>query len=183
MKNENTKNILELIRKGDKATLHKIYIDNRDIFINFSKKYGVNSYDAEDIYQDAILVLQKNVVMGKVTDLNSSISTYLFAIGKYKIFQSFRENSKLEYSDDIEISEKSFDYDVNLYPDNLTKQQRLLKISINKLGERCKEILTLFYYQGYTLDEITEILNYSDKKVLKSQKSRCVKQLKEITVS
>ena len=182
MKNDNTKNILELIRKGDNATFQKIYSDNRDAFINFSKKYGVNSYDASDIYQDAILVFHKNVVTGKINELNSSISTYLFAIGKYKIFHTFRENSKMKYSDDIEISEKSFDYDVNLYPDNLTNQQRLLKIGLNKLGERCKDILTLFYYQGFTLDEITEVLKYSDKKVLKSQKSRCVKQLKELTI-
>ncbi len=182
MQKDNSKNIIELLRRGDKATLQKVYSDNREAFINFSKKYGVNSHDAQDIYQDAILVLHKNAVMGKINNLNSSVSTYLFAIGKYKIFHTFRENSKIQYRDDIEISEKSFDYDVNLYPDNLTNQQRLMKAGLNKLGERCRDILTLFYYQGYTLDEITDILKYSDKKVLKSQKSRCMKHLKELTI-
>ena len=41
-------------------------------------------------------------------------------------------------------------------------------------------ILKLFYYQGYNLDEIQEILEYSNKKVLKSQKSRCIRQLKDL---
>ena len=72
------------------------------------------------------------------------------------------------------------DFDVNLHSSNLTKEQRLLKKYYDELGDRCKSVLNLFYYQGYNLDEIREILNYSNKKVLKSQKSRCIKQLKNL---
>lgn len=177
---QDSNNIIELLKQSDKATLEKIYIENRETFINFAKKYNVEKYDAADIYQDAIIALQENAISGKLNDLKSNISTYLFAIGKYKIFHSHRKNSKIEYNNDIELDEKSLTLDVNFIESELTNQQRILKKYFIKLGERCKSVLSLFYYQGYTLDEITDILDYSDKKVLKSQKSRCMKQLKKM---
>jgi len=172
--------IIELLKQGDKATLENIYVENREAFINFSKKYNIEKYDAMDIYQDAIIALHENAIQGKLNDLKSNISTYLFAIGKYKIFHFHRKNSRIEYNNDIQINEESLILDVDLLDVELTNQQRILKKYFYQLGERCKSILRLFYYQGYTLDEITGILNYSDKKVLKSQKSRCVKQLKNM---
>lgn len=180
MGKKHSNNIIELIKQGDDATLEKIYSENREAFINFSKNYNIERYDAIDIYQDAIIALQQNAINGKINNLNSSVSTYLFAIGKYKIFHSHRKNSKIEFNNDIQLVEKSFDLDVNFLDDELTNQQSILKKHFAKLGERCKDVLRLFYFQGYTLDEITEILDYSDKKVLKSQKSRCIKQLKDL---
>lgn len=179
MSDNNSKNIINLLQQGDKITLEKIYSENREAFINFSKKYNIEKYDAVDIYQDAILVLRENAINGKINNLNSNISTYLFAIGKYKIFHSYRLKSKFDLKNEFDIGEKNIDFDVNLLDEELTNQQKLLKEYFNKLGDRCKKVLNLFYYQGYTLDEITEVLNYSSKKVLKSQKSRCVKQLKD----
>ncbi len=173
------KNIIDLLKRNDKATLQKIYSDNKVTFINFAKRYHIQEYDSLDIYHDSIVALQDNAFKGKMDNLNSSISTYLFAIGKYKIFHSFREKKKLRITSDIEIVEKNFEYDVDLYGNNLTNQQTLLKKGLKKLGKRCIDVLDLFF-GGYDLDEITDILNYSDKNVLKSQKSRCIKQLKKI---
>ena len=174
-----SKKIIELLKQKNKATLQKIYNDNRAAFINFAKGFHIEEYDSLDIYHDAILVLRENAIHGKIDDLKSSISTYLFAIGKYKIYHSFREKAKLNITDDIEVVEKNFDFDVNFNEEKTTNQQILLKKGFKKMGGRCKEVLELFYYHGYNLDEITEILNYSDKNVLKSQKSRCIKQLKK----
>ena len=179
MGEENSKNTIDLIKSGDQAALRKIYDENRNIFIKFSRKYNVKEADALDIYQDSIVILYENIVNGKITDLSSKISTYLFAIGKYKIFQLHRDNSKIELQNEIIIEEENIYLDVDLHNEELTNQQELLNKYFSRLGNRCKEILKLFYYEGYTLDEITEILNYSDKKVLKSQKSRCMRQLKD----
>jgi RNA polymerase sigma factor (sigma-70 family) len=180
MKQEESKNIIELLKQGDPKTLEKIYLENREGFINFSKKYNIDEDDAIDIYQDAILILRDNAVNGRIDELQSNISTYLYAIGKYRIFHNFRLKSKLEMTNDFNLVEENIDFDVNLYGPVLTKEQQLLKKYYDQLGDRCKSILNLFYYQGYTLDEIRAILDYSNKKVLKSQKSRCIKQLRDL---
>ena len=180
MNPQDPKPIIELLKQGDPDTLEKIYTENREGFINFAKKFNVSENDAIDIYQDSILVLRENAINGRIDDLQSNISTYLFAIGKYKIYYTFRSQSKTILKNDFNLVEENIDFDVNLYESELTKEQKLLKIYYDKLGNRCKSILNLFYYQGYNLDEIREILNYSNKKVLKSQKSRCLKQLKDL---
>ena len=179
MEEENSKNIIDLIKSGDQIVLRKIYDENRDAFVKFSRKYNVEKYDALDIYQDSIIILYDNIVNGKIIDLSSKISTYLFAIGKYRIFQLHRDNKKTELTNNLHLEEENIYLDVNLHSEKLTKQQKLLKQYFPMLGNRCKEILKLYYFEGYNLDEITEILDYSDKKVLKSQKSRCVRQLKD----
>ena len=180
MAHQKSNHIIELLKQGDQKTLEKIYLENREGFINFSRKYNIEESDAVDIYQDAILILRDNAVSGRIDSLQSNISTYLFAIGKYRIFHNFRVQSKLKMTNDFDLVEDNIDFDVNLYGQVLTKEQELLKKFYDQLGDRCKSILNLFYYQGYTLDEIRSILNYSNKKVLKSQKSRCIKQLKDL---
>ncbi len=180
MNSEDSKTIIELLKQGDKSTLEKIYVENREGFLNFAKKYNVSEYDAIDIYQDAIMVLRENAINGRIDKLQSNISTYLFAIGKYKIYYNFRVQAKTILNNDFNLVEENIDFDVDLYGPELTKEQKLLKKYYDRLGDRCKSILNLFYYQGYNLDEIKTILDYSNKKVLKSQKSRCLKQLKDL---
>lgn len=180
MDNSEAKKIVDLLKQGDRRTLERIYLENRDGFIHFSKKYNIEECDAVDIYQDSILVLRENAVNGRLDGLKSNISTYLYAIGKYKIYHNFRVKSRIDLDHEIELPAENVDFDVNLYEDGLTKEQRIIRKCFEKLGERCQSVLRLFYYQGYNLDEIREILNYSNKKVLKSQKSRCIKQLRDL---
>ncbi|WP_396177320.1 RNA polymerase sigma factor [Flavobacterium sp.] len=60
-------------------------------------------------------------------------------------------------------------------------QIEMLQNGFKKLGEQCRKVLHLFYYEEKKLDEIQSLLGYTNKDVLKSQKSRCLKQLKELS--
>ena len=44
----------------------------------------------------------------------------------------------------------------------------------------CQKILELFYYQEKKLGDIVNALGYDNKDVVKSQKSRCIKQLRKL---
>ena len=180
MAKSESKNIVELLKRGDKNTLERIYRENREGFVNFSKKYNVEEDEALDIFQDAIIVLRDNALSGKIDAMKSNISTYLFAIGKYKIYHNFRLRAKTEIRDDIDLFQENLDFNVNLSEDGLTNEQKLLQKCFEQLGAKCKSVLSLFYNEGYNLDEIKEILNYSNKKVLKSQKSRCLRHLRDL---
>lgn len=173
-------NIIELLRLGDSETLQKIYKDNRPHFIKFARKLNINEYDAADIYQDAIIALRENAIKGKLNNLESNVSTYLFGIAKNKIYRIHRESAKLKGEEDLPLEEKNIEFDVNLCDIKLTNEQKVLRKCLEELGEKCREILNLYHYQGFNLDEITNILKYSNKQVLKSQKSRCQKQLREL---
>lgn len=170
--------ILQL-KKSDKGALKIIYLENRIPFINFARKFKVSEDDIVDIYQDVIIALQEKVNKGELENLTCSIRTYLFGIGKYMLYEKARKNNKKIV--DFPLEKEAYNYHeiVDDFLQEPNKFQLLLQKGVASLGKKCKEVLRLFYYRGFTIDEIAEKLNYENKNVVKSQKSRCIKQLKE----
>lgn len=172
--------IIALLKKGDKWTLQEIYREYRTGFLLFATRYPLNEEAILDIYQDAVIALWENAQKGKLDNLESTLKTYLYAIGKYMIYAKLRHNNKetsLENIGDLMV-----DWDEN--PDVLDDDEiEEIKNSFAKLGAKCQEILRLFYYQEWNLDEITKMMNYQNKDVAKSQKSRCIKSLRELLKS
>ncbi len=173
---------LEDIRQGSEEVLRQVYEENRDKFLNFARRYQLSEEENIDVYQDAFVAFHDNVMSGKIEKLTSSVSTYLFSVGKYMIFDRMRKNKKkvgsqfnLEIVKDDDNLVETLDIDDNA----LTPEQQLLRTHFGTLGKKCQELLTLFYYRGYTIQEIMEAESYNSENVVKSAKSRCLKTLKE----
>ena len=169
--------LTEQIKKDDHRAIQKIYEDNRKGFILFAGRYGLDKDDVLDIYQDAVIVLIENIKKGKTDDLKSSLTTYLFGIGKLMIFQRAKKKGR-----EISYGEGEKPDFENELPDEQERSDevRLLQEMLQKLGEQCRNLLTLFYYEEKKLEEIQALLGYTTKNVLKTQKSRCLKQLKDL---
>jgi len=181
MSKTNTAKLFELIRQRDLTVLDNIYRENRSAFLNFAKKYNLPEQDNFDIYQDAIIAFYENVVSEKVLNLDSSIKTYLFSIGKYMIFKKindYKYNKPIEqeHSTVLQMQIEYYEYHEVSEGD----YQRLVLKCFGQLGKKCQKVLKLFYYEKLTLEEIKTYLNYENYNVVKSQKSRCLKTLKEL---
>lgn len=166
--------IENLIRR-DRKTLERIYTLYRGGFLMFASKYNLPQEDILDVYQDAFVALIENAEKGKLDSLNAELKTYLFSIGKYMIFAKLRKSN----TDFVEVERLPSGIEWSETDEN-EEQFNLLEHSLNKLGEQCYKILRLFYYEEKKLDEIMELLPYQSKDVLKSQKARCLKHLKEM---
>ena len=168
------------LKKGSNQALEKIYNEYRNAFLQFAKKYDLDHDILIDIYQDAFIALREHAINGKLDAIKSSVKTYLFSIGKYMIYDQIKKQKKtVSYENSVDYKETSDAPEIFEEP-QLSAEQRLLQKHFKDLGKRCKEMLTLFYYRGLTIDEITENLGYESKNVVKSQKSRCLKSLKEL---
>lgn len=174
----NAPNLIDQLKSGDEKTIRKIYEDNKNGFLLFASRYALDKEELIDIYQDAVIALIENAKKGKIDELKSSLTTYLFGIGKFMVFQRLKKKNKTISSDEIENFE--FEYD-DYSEDEINIQLISLRENLKKLGEQCLKVLTLFYYEEKKLDEIQSLLGYTNKDVLKSQKSRCLKQLKDLT--
>lgn len=169
--------LIEQIKSGDHKAIEGIYKRFKVDFLEFSSRFSISEEDAVDIYQDSIVVLYENILSGKLTSLSSSVKTYLFAIGKYKIYNSLKVKPTIENIDDYEYTLEEEDNDeFLLQEENIKKMQR----AYQQLGSRCQEVIRLFYYEGQTIEEIKERLDYTTKDVVKSQKSRCIKQIRKL---
>jgi DNA-directed RNA polymerase specialized sigma subunit len=57
----------------------------------------------------------------------------------------------------------------------------LMKV-IDELGEACKKILLLYYFENRSMKEILTALPYENEQVVRNKKSKCLKKL-ESTVT
>lgn len=164
------KQILAL-KNGDRREIEKLYNEYRSGFILFLTRYGVPQEELTDIYQDSVVALIENARKGMMDHLEVELKTYLFAIGKFMVFKHLKKEKEIT-SEDLLVEWYNADGE--------EMEESRLQEALKRLGSRCYELLNLFYYEGKKLDEIQVLMGYDKKDVLKSQKSRCLKQLKEM---
>lgn len=172
--------IKEYLKSNEDRSLLKLYDFYKNDFVHYIRRYGLSHDQILDIYQDAFIALRENARKGKLDVLGSSVKTYFFAIGKYMAFHQMKEDKKLLVVDSLDEFDFS-DYFIESDLDELRESSiRNIQSAMAHLGGKCKELLTLFYYEERKLDEIVELMKYQNKDVAKSQKSRCIKSLKEL---
>lgn len=174
------KEALADLKSDDRLKLKAIYNRYRAEFLGFGQRYHLDKDALADIYQEAFLALRKNALSGKLNELNCSMKTYLFGIGKYMIFDIHKEKKKrVTYEPNLHLADEDpFEVELETTP-ALTQEQQLLRTYFKELGEKCRQVLTLFYYRGLSIKEIAEQAGYNSENVVKAQKSRCLKQLRE----
>ncbi|GGZ33225.1 hypothetical protein GCM10007049_28590 [Echinicola pacifica] len=171
--------ILIHIRAGDQQVLEKVYVQHREPFISWLKKqYNCSKEEGQEIYQVTFYIFYENVLTGKLQYLTSSIKTYLFGIGKYKILEHIRVESKKAY----EIREEYFQMEEEqTFPD--LDQENMIISALRTLGDPCKKLLELVYYENRSMEDIAHALNYKNPDTAKNQKYKCMQRLKKLVMT
>jgi RNA polymerase sigma factor (sigma-70 family) len=176
---EQEKNLVAMIQKGGRPreqALSKIYLDSgikQKLTSMISKNHG-NTQDGEDLYQEAVIVLDRNIRDG-VFKLEGSLTSYLYSIGKYLWMNHLRKKSltlKENFSDHEMIS-------TALQPDNIMiddQRKSYLKATLGKLGKRCQGILELWQL-SYSMEEIAVKMGLHDASIARKAKYDCQQQL------
>lgn len=174
-----TSMVIERIKGGDKTQLESIYKAYKLEFIGWiTRNYNCTEDEAKDVYQFAILTFYDNINNGRLVELKSSIKTYLFAIGKNKVLEYKKSQTRYQARDESEIADvpEIGNWDAELKEKNLTLVEKCLE----KLGDPCKSMLQLYYYHGMSMDEITEKMNYKNRLTTKNLKYKCINRLRSI---
>ena len=169
--------LIERLKNGDENAFRKLY----HLFYQSCKQWVKKHFDFEnalfeDVFQDSMVVLYEGARDGKLDDLSCTIKTYLFAICRNQMLKQFKlQKRQDEKVDEVIIHQREW-----MEKDDLNQEKvDQVKMIITNTEEPCRSILKLFYYDGKSIDEISVILGYSNKNVVKVQKSRCLGYLKE----
>jgi RNA polymerase sigma factor (sigma-70 family) len=169
----NDEQLVIAIKHGDKDAMVQLYKDNYAAVRNYILKNSGNTDDAEDILQDAVIAVWEKIQQGNL-ELKAKLSTFVFAISKNLWLKRLGKLGRQVNMDGIKtenMSEKSED---------LHEQDRKIVLSMmNLLGAKCREILSLFYFDGYDMTTIAEKLDYNNADTVKAKKHQCFKQLQE----
>jgi RNA polymerase sigma factor (sigma-70 family) len=167
------KELITQIKKGDEKALDYIYHKNFKSIIKMVLNNKGTEDEAQDIYQDALIVLWQKVQKDDFV-LTSKLSTYLYAICKNLWLRELERKSRLV---GIEKDEVEF---INL------EQKERIKIihdCIDSLGDTCKKVLTYYYFDGMSMLEIAKKLGFANADTAKSKKYKCKKELDSLIKS
>ncbi|MFK7748060.1 MAG: RNA polymerase sigma factor [Kordia sp.] len=161
------------LRNDDKKALEEVYVLYKEVFVNYGLRFNLDKEDLIDVYQDSVIAMYQNFTTKQTRIENSSLKTYLFSIGKHKIYDRLKERKLLVGGVVVENDYEEIDLDETV----LTNEQELLRRYFRHLGASCQEILKLFYYRSLSIKEIVQQTHYKDENTVKSHKSRCLKKL------
>ncbi|HXB91429.1 MAG TPA: hypothetical protein VNU72_04035, partial [Puia sp.] len=57
------------------------------------------------------------------------------------------------------------------------EKKRQLRQLVEQLGEACRKVLLLFYYENLSMKEIVDHLPYENEQVVRNKKYKCLQQL------
>lgn len=172
-----TTNIINKIKEGDESEIIALYQKYKNDFMNWAKfKFQLDHDTALDIFQEAVIGFYDDIKQEKLTEIKHSVKTYLFAIAKNMIYNKLRYEKRFNNeNNDFDGFHASDDPDESLM---LTERKKVMINMLSELGEPCHTILKLFYFDGYSMDGIAGALDYKNADVVKSQKLRCLNELR-----
>lgn len=165
--------ILAKIRQGDEGALDYLYKKNYKMMTKMVINNSGSEDEAKDIYQDALIVFWQKAVSGNLV-LSSKISTFIYSICQNLWRKELERKSRLssEEKDSAEIN------DVDRH-----ERIAIINESINKMGETCRKILTYYYFDNLSMNDIAEKLGFANADTAKTKKYKCKKELDELIKS
>lgn len=173
--------IISDIQKGgiQREKALKFLFENNNLrrsIIELIKNNKGNEQDGEDMFQEGIIVIDRNIRGGDFRS-EGKLSSYLISICKFLWMNELRKNKRLEITDETYV----FDSPVTETAlDTLLNDE--LKIALNRLlvglGERCKNILELWQL-NYSMEEIASSLGLSSAGMARKVKHQCYQKLLE----
>lgn len=153
----------------------------------------------QEIFQTAFLKLWTEIHNGKITTddetlvrqqrdgayrpMTCSLTTFLMTFAKNE-YREVARNRKEDGYDELFEDAAGADVMVTSFDeaeDVDTVKNRIVDECISQMPPRCLEVLTLFYYEGKSLDEIMALRGdkNTSKNGLKSAKNKCMTTLRE----
>jgi RNA polymerase sigma-70 factor (ECF subfamily) len=130
-------------------------VDNfADGVYRFIVKNIRHTEDAQDIVQSAFEKLWVN----RAQVLPEKAKSYLFTVAYHQMIDHIRKSNKMPLSDEASIPHQPINQ-------AQTELKELLMHAVNELNPTQKSLVLLKDYEGYSYQEIAEIMNLSDSQV------------------
>lgn len=133
---------------------------------------GGSEQDAQDVFQDALVILYEQAAGGTLV-LTASASTYLLSISRNLWHQELRRRARQPHEALPAEWEPADDEG-----DTLAEPAFAVRDYVEQLGEKCKSLLLSFYYFQQPLAQLAETYGYRSVRSATVQKFKCLERLR-----
>lgn len=109
-------------------------------------------------------------------DLTSKLSTFMYSVARNQFLKLIKKKGI-----DVELPPEEIEA-IEESQDELIERERLFELienHLSELGEKCRDILTAYYYLRKRMTEIADEFGYANAETVKNMKARCFKTLKQ----
>lgn len=188
--------IVEAYQSGDKKIQQFWYDKCRSQFGKGTSNYGgLTDYDRDDLFQDSFIILWEKLESHQIYLIDGTVHVtskkgdviipdmlgYFMRIVKNKYLEMFHSGKYIIPINDV-VTSSNEDFFEELYwdEDPDVEKDRIVSQCLLSLPKSCLEILTMFYYEKKSLDQILEERPENNSyDGLKSRKSKCMTNLKK----
>ena len=162
---------------------------------NYKGVFFVGNEHKDEIFQEAFITLWEKIMNKKIyvedgelkgkdgNAFSGKLTTYFMSIARLKYLEWAREN--LHRYTDEEDERRRQEQEMEMFKSLLydSDDETMLEIiadCISKMSKQCNQILTMFYYEEKTLDDIMlELKTFDSKNALKTRKYKCMEELRK----
>lgn len=159
--------VLEKISRGDEEALDYLYRKYYRMMTSIIIKNNGTEQEAKDVFQDALIVFWQNVTSGKLV-LTSKISTYIYSVCLNLWRKELDRKSRLSHE---EIEEAEY------IDDEQKERAMIIHQCIARMDETCRKLLTYYYFDDMSMQDITKKLGFANTDTTKTRKYKCKKKL------
>lgn len=169
------KDILAGIRAGDENSVLRVLYDELLPYIkNMIISNSGTDDDAFDVFQEGILVFYKYVKTNKFNETHK-IESFVYAVCKNIWLNKLKKEARNTRLDD---NMKNVLYEPDLSKE-IAGKDKLEKMNeaLSSLGPRCKQLLSLMYFEQMSMKEIAVKMGFSSENAVKTKNYKCKQRL------
>ena len=172
-----------IVAVSDKTQLNDailfLYRHYSDFVSSFLISYGASEQDADDVFQETVIAFINIVQQGKFR-MEASVKTFLVSVARNVWRNEQKKRMRTDFREQkFESGRPQSEDGINEWINESEKKRRLRDL-VFKLGEPCRKLLILFYYENQSMREILNHLPYENEQVVRNKKYKCLQQLTEI---
>lgn len=162
---------------------------------NYKGVFFVGNEHKDEIFQEAFITLWEKIMNKKIyvedgelkgkdgDAFSGKLTTFFMSIARLKYLEWARENLH-RYTDEKEERRRREQemelFKTLLYDSDDETMLEIIADCISKMSKQCNQILTMFYYEEKTLDDImVELRTFESKNALKTRKYKCMEELRK----
>jgi RNA polymerase sigma factor (sigma-70 family) len=164
------------LKVGDNTILTSIFEAHSSYCIKrLGSRHNCSREDAEDLYIDAILNFRDKVLAGKLTSV-IDLKSYLYGTCENMFLTRLNQQKRV-----FNAAYEQYHFELGSSADNNEEISVDMLTWVNEglsnLNEKCRDLLTSYYFTRLSMEEIAEKFNMASPGVAKVSKSRCLQRL------
>lgn len=161
------------ICQGDEQALEVIYQKYYRMMVRLVTSNSGTEQEAKDVYQEAVVVFWQKAISGNLV-LTSKMSTYIYSIclnlWRKELDRKGRFSNEEKDGKEFQKQDKE-------------ERIKIIHECIDKLDDTCKKVLSYYYFDGMSMQEIADKIGFANTDTTKTKKYKCKKKLDEIIKS